>query len=107
MARISRIKRLPHNGGFSGRREACPKLIVNRKRPNNSAPLAAWVPVKFMEVGASMCRWPIGDPQQFETFRFCGSACRSGVVYCKAHNAKAHVSKRPGPLRASKFWYNL
>jgi hypothetical protein len=59
-----------------------------------------------MEVGTSMCRWPIGDPQQFETFRFCGSACPSGAVYCKTHNKKAYVPKRPVPLRTYKFWYN-
>jgi hypothetical protein len=49
------------------------------------------VKVKFMELRPSMCRWPIGDPKHIETFRFCGSACSPGAIYCTAHNVKAHA----------------
>jgi len=99
----SPIKRPTSNGGFCGDQEAAPQLVINRERLNKSGPLAASVPVKFMELRPSMCRWPIGDPKHIETFRFCGSACSSGDIYCKAHTAKAHAPNRPRPPRTTKF----
>jgi hypothetical protein len=68
----SPIKRPTSNGGLCGDQEAVPQLVINRERLNKSGPLAASVPVKFMELRPSMCRWPIGDPKHMETFRFCG-----------------------------------
>jgi hypothetical protein len=91
------------SGGVSSRREAAPQLMINRERRNNSGPFAASVPVKFMELRPSMCRWPIGDPKHIETFRFCGSACSPGAIYCKAHNTKAHAPNRPRTPRATEF----
>ena len=76
-------------------------VLVNRKSRDNSAPVL--VSVRFMELRPSMCRWPIGDPQHLETFRFCGSACPSKVSYCKKHNAIAHHSNRPGTSRKTDF----
>jgi hypothetical protein len=99
----SPIKRPTSNGGFCGDQEAAPQLVINRERLNKSGPLAASVPVKFMELRPSICRWPIGDPKHIETFRFCGSACSSGDIYCKAHTAKAHAPNRPRPPRTTKF----
>jgi hypothetical protein len=104
MAKIgSPIKRPTSNGGFCRDQEAAPQLMINRERLNKSAPLVASVQVKFMELRPSMCRWPIGDPQHVETFRFCGSACSSGAIYCKAHTAKAHAPNRPRTPRTTKF----
>ena len=104
MAKIAKpIKRPTHNSGFRGGREAAPHVIVTRKRRNSSAPLAVSVPVKFMELRPRMCRWPIGDPQHFETFRFCGSACPSEASYCKTHSAIAHASSHPGTPCKTKF----
>src|SRR5271157_4773677 len=104
MAKIAKpIKRPARNSEFSGRLDAAPHLIVNPKRRDSSAPLAASVTVKFMELRPSMCRWPIGDPQLFDTFRFCGSACPSEASYCKTHTAIAHASTRPGTPRKTKF----
>src|ERR1700687_117096 len=102
----SPIKRPTSNGGFCGDQEAAPQLVINRERLNKSGPLAASVPVKFMELRPSMCRWPIGDPKHIETFRFCGSACSSGDIYCNAHNAKAHAPNRPQTLGATEFQNN-
>src|SRR5271168_4698951 len=62
------IKRPTSNGGFCGDQEAAPQLVINRERLNKSGPLAASVPVKFMELRPRICRWPIGDPKHIETF---------------------------------------
>ena len=91
------------SGGVSSRREAAPKLMINRKLRSNSGPFAPSVRVKFMELRPSMCRWPIGDPKHIETFRFCGSACSSRAIYCKAHTAKAHAPIRPRTPRTTNF----
>lgn len=45
--------------------------------------------VTMLELGASMCRWPIGDPTNAE-FRFCG--CRAVGTYCPEH---ARVAFQP------------
>jgi GcrA cell cycle regulator len=104
MAKIgSPTKRPTSKGGFCGDQEAAPQLVTNRERRNKSGLLAASVRVKFMELRPSMCRWPIGDPKHTETFRFCGSACSSGAIYCKAHTAKAHAPNRPRTPRTTNF----
>ena len=104
MAKIAKpIKRPSRNSGFNGRREVAPHLIVTRKGRNSSALLVAAAPVEFMELRPSMCRWPIGDPQHFETFRFCGSVCPFEAAYCKKHDAMAHASRRPQTPRRTKF----
>jgi hypothetical protein len=86
--------------------EAAPQLVTNRERRNKSGPLAASVRVNFMQFRPSMCRWPIGDPKRIETFRFCGSTCSSGSVYCKAHTARAHAPNHPRTPRTTNFRYN-
>jgi hypothetical protein len=98
---IMSTKRHASNSGFSGSREAATHVIVNRKPRDRSAPMVVYV--KFMELRPSMCRWPIGDPQHFETFRFCGCACPSEDSYCKKHNAIAHPPSRVGTARKTNF----
>jgi hypothetical protein len=90
------------NGEFSGRPGAAADLLVNRKRRDHFAPLTATAPVKFIELRSSMCRWPIGDPQHFETFRFCGSSCLREASYCETHTAIAHAPNRPAMPRARR-----
>jgi hypothetical protein len=46
-------------------------------------------PVRLSELRGDMCRWPIGDPQQFEAFRFCGCRRQLGDAYCAAHKKMA------------------
>jgi hypothetical protein len=46
-------------------------------------------PVRLSELRGDMCRWPIGDPQHFEAFRFCGCRRQLGDSYCAAHNKMA------------------
>jgi len=106
MAKIgSPTERPTSKGGFCGNQEAAPQLVTNRERRNKSGPVAASVQVKFMELRPSMCRWPIGDPKHSETFRFCGSACLSGAMYCKVHTAKAHAPNRPRTSRTTNFLF--
>jgi hypothetical protein len=89
------------NSRLSGIRETAPRVIVDQKSRDRSAP--AVVSVKFMQLRPSMCRWPIGDPQHFETFRFCGSACSSEASYCEKHTLIAHSPGRPGTSRKTNF----
>ncbi len=46
-------------------------------------------PVRLSELRGDMCRWPIGDPQHHEDFRFCGCDCHPGDSYCAAHKKMA------------------
>jgi hypothetical protein len=102
MAKIEKSTKRPGcDSGFNVSLEAAPHVIVNQKSCDSSA--SALVSVKFMELRPSMCRWPIGDPQHFETFRFCGCACLSEASYCEKHNAIAHPPSRPGTSRKTNF----
>lgn len=61
-------------------------------------------PVRLAELRASMCRWPIGDPQHFETFRFCGCNCLLGESYCADHKKMAFApgkASRAAPIADS------
>ena len=102
MAKIEKSTKRPAcNSGLSGRPEAAPHAIINRKSRDHSAPVV--VSVKFTELRPNICRWPIGDPQHFETFRFCGCACPSEASYCKKHNAIAHPPSRVGTARKTNL----
>ena len=47
--------------------------------------------VTILELGATMCRWPLGDPTSAE-FRFCGCRSHSSLPYCAEH---ARVAFQP------------
>lgn len=47
--------------------------------------------VTLLELGASMCRWPLGDPTKAE-FRFCGCRAVGTLPYCQDH---ARVAFQP------------
>jgi hypothetical protein len=46
-------------------------------------------PVRLTQLRGNMCRWPIGDPQHFDAFRFCGCRRLLGDSYCAAHKKMA------------------
>jgi len=46
----------------------------------------------LMELDASTCRWPIGDPQSSD-FRFCGAPTEAGEVYCAPCSRRAYQPK--------------
>jgi hypothetical protein len=52
-------------------------------------------PARLAELRSSMCRWPIGDPQHYEAFRFCGASCQLGDSYCGAHKKMAFAPSKP------------
>jgi GcrA cell cycle regulator len=51
--------------------------------------------VPLLDLKESMCRWPIGDPQD-DDFHFCGHAKASGISYCEHH---ARVAFQPAARR--------
>jgi len=70
--------------------------------------LAGSQPVGFMKLRNGMCRWPIGDPQQFDAFRFCGANCQPTDSYCEPHKQMAYAPSKatrslpPGSSPAAK-----
>ena len=47
----------------------------------------------LMDLSASTCRWPVGDPSD-PAFRFCGARAPNGDTYCRAHSEQAFPSRR-------------
>lgn len=45
--------------------------------------------ITLLELNASHCRWPIGDPQSPD-FAFCGGRALEGVPYCAGHTRIAY-----------------
>ena len=58
--------------------------------------------VTIIDLKESMCKWPLGDPGDLETFRYCGSPRANTATsgpYC-AHHAK--LAYNPQPARTPK-----
>jgi GcrA cell cycle regulator len=45
--------------------------------------------VTLMDLKNSMCKWPIGDPQN-DNFHFCGQHGEPGLSYCEKHTNMAY-----------------
>ena len=73
---------------FIGAQEVSPKWTM----------LPGSRPVPLAELRGNMCRWPIGDPQQFDAFRYCGCHRQLGDTYCAAHKKMAFA---PSKARAA------
>lgn len=61
-------------------------------------------PVRLTQLRGDMCRWPIGDPQHIEAFRFCGCRRLLGDSYCAAHKKMAFApgkATRAAPVAKS------
>jgi GcrA cell cycle regulator len=76
------------------RQDAASQNMASQERSNKWKPLPASVPVRFMELRNSMCRWPIGDPHDFDSFRFCGCRRSCEAIYCETHMTLAFVPQR-------------
>lgn len=60
--------------------------------------------VKLVELDPYGCRWPNGDPQEKETFSFCGCESVAGLPYCPDHARMAYqVPTRARTLDAKDF----
>ena len=78
--------------------------VPNRRFPDHFAALAETVPVKFIELRSSMCRWPIGDPQNFEIRPVLRFSLPGYASYCETHTAIAHASSRPLKPRITRYY---
>lgn len=76
--------------------DAARMAAAHREHGESWKSLPGSKPVAFMDINSGMCRWPIGDPRQFDAFRFCGCACRSEARYCSVHEGIA-----AGPIRST------
>lgn len=57
--------------------------------------------IGILTINDKMCRWPIGDPCDLDTFHYCAREPLAGAKYCEAHERKAHQpSKRHRQLAA-------
>jgi GcrA cell cycle regulator len=46
----------------------------------------------IVDLTASTCRWPTGDPRDLKTFRYCGETAHGGP-YCKRHANLAYLPR--------------
>ncbi|MGD9545058.1 MAG: GcrA family cell cycle regulator [Methylocystis sp.] len=84
----------PDGGLIQRRQDAARQYMGKQEHSNNWKPLLDSVPVRFMELRIGMCRWPIGDPHDLDTFRFCGCARSSQGAYCETHKKLALAPNR-------------
>ena len=68
-----------------------PRVSVMRAEPVVEEPLEPMPEnaVTVVDLNASVCRWPLGDPSTAE-FRFCGRKAKAGAPYCEAHVRMAY-----------------
>ena len=92
----------PDGGLIQTRQNADQHYMGNQESSNSWKPLLASIPVGFMELRPGMCRWPIGDPHDFDRFRFCGCACSSDAIYCETHKKLALAPNRSRPIPTSR-----
>jgi hypothetical protein len=46
----------------------------------------------IVDLTASTCRWPSGNPRDLKTFRYCGETAHSGP-YCERHARLAYLPR--------------
>ncbi len=108
-----------HRLGLSGR--VAPAARVERPRPVSAPPPRPVAPrvapamraepvqiesyepmpetaVTVLDLSASVCKWPIGDPTD-PAFRFCGRRAGTGSPYCEAH---ARLAYQPAQSRRER-----
>ncbi len=71
------------------RQDAASQFIVAQAVSTKWTTLPGSRPVRLAQLRGNMCRWPIGDPQHFDAFRFCGCRRLLGDSYCAAHKKMA------------------
>jgi hypothetical protein len=71
------------------RQDAASQFIGAQAVSTKWAMLPGSRPVRLAQLRGNMCRWPIGDPQHFDAFRFCGCQRLRGDSYCAAHKKMA------------------
>ena len=51
-------------------------------------------PVSLFDAEQHHCRWPMGEPSDLNTFRFCGADKVEGLSYCQ-HHCRIAYTRRP------------
>jgi hypothetical protein len=65
------------------------EFVDTQKGSANWIMLPGTKPIEFSKIRDGLCRWPLGEPRDFETFRFCGAVCDTDSTYCPGHAARA------------------
>ncbi|MBI1238657.1 MAG: GcrA cell cycle regulator [Alphaproteobacteria bacterium] len=99
---IGKVHRLGLSGRASPTRPERPRIrsVAPRPllpRPVLIEPVEVKAPLTTAEGGnitvanisRNQCKWPIGDPSDSDSFRFCGHGARAGSPYCEAHSRMA------------------
>ena len=50
--------------------------------------------ITLLDLTLLSCRWPIGNPRDLTTFRYCGEAAPCGDSYCKRHARLAYPRRK-------------
>ena len=50
--------------------------------------------ITLLDLTLLSCRWPIGNPRDLTTFRYCGEAAPCGGSYCKRHARLAYPRRK-------------
>lgn len=71
-------------------RPAAPKpVILEPVAVQDPITLETGESVTVANLSRNQCKWPIGDPSDSNSFRFCGHGARAGSPYCEAHSRMA------------------
>jgi GcrA cell cycle regulator len=65
-----------------------PAAAPMRADPTAAAPEGG---VRLVDLRKEHCRWPLNDPLDYETFRFCGAANNGCGPYCGHHASLAYT----------------
>jgi GcrA cell cycle regulator len=76
---------------FVEHERAAVALAVVVPAAEQADPAPALAGVNLLDLKESMCRWPVGDPQD-DGFHFCGQKHADGLPYCERH---ARVAFQP------------
>lgn len=59
-------------------------------------------PVTLLELQHNQCRWPLGDPRDFDTFRYCGAPKPvEEASYCPHHARMAYQPSAGKPVKGA------
>lgn len=82
------------DGDLLQKQEADRLRMSTQEQSSSRKPLLTSAPILFMQIRNGKCRWPIGDPHHFESFRFCGCVCSPEAIYCDEHKKMAFAPNR-------------
>lgn len=67
-----------HNAFREKRKALLPVHVLSESKPRQFG-------VAFLDATSQHCRWPLGEPADFDNFRFCGAQVIEGHSYCRHH----------------------